>query len=211
GISIWIYPPALYPISSGISTTNSLIKEATLKLRTTLAFHFLIPNTASGIVISMSCFTFTWQARRIPSDSSFFEKWGVSVGRADPPPESTWHSHWMQVPPPPQAEGRNIFLAPKVESREFPEETSTFFSPLIVMVTGPEGDNFSLVNNSRATNNNNRTKKATTAMTTVPAVLTANIILIYLRLQLRYRRSSFPFPPILFCPLYPLRHWKWPR
>src|SRR5690606_12466004 len=113
----------------------------------------------------------------------------------------------MQVPPPPQAEGKKIFLELRVESREFPEETSNFFSPLIVMVTGPEGDNFSFVNNSRATNNNSRTIKAPTAMITVPPVLTARIILICLRLRLHYRRWSCPFPPNLFCCFFLCPPW----
>src|SRR5690606_18241633 len=104
----------------------------------------------------------------------------------------------MQVPPPPQADGKNIFFAPKVDKREFPEDTSNFFSPLMVMVTGPEGDNFSLVNSKRATNNNNRTIKAAMAMMTVPPVLTARIILICLRLRLRYRRPFDPGPPFPF-------------
>ena len=37
-------------------------------------------------------------------------------------------------PPPPQAEGKNIFWFPKVDSKEPPDATSTCFSPLIVMV-----------------------------------------------------------------------------
>src|SRR5690606_25119949 len=150
------------------------------------------------MVISISCFTFTWQDKRAPWASSFLEKCGVSVGRASPPPEITWHSHWIQVPPPPQAEGRKIFLELRVVKREFPEETSNFFSPLIVMDTGPEGDSFSLVNNNRATNNNNRTIKLTTAMISVPPILTAILILIALSLHTPYRRLLFPFPPNTF-------------
>src|SRR5690606_35432864 len=128
------------------------------------------------MVISISCFTFTWQANLAPCCNSFLEKWGVSVGKASPPPESTWHSHWIQVPPPPQADGKNIFWFPKVDKREFPDPTSIFFSPLMVMVTGPEGDNFSLVKSNKATNNNNKTKKATTVIRMVPPVLAAKII-----------------------------------
>jgi hypothetical protein len=63
-----------------------------------------------------------------------------------------------------------------VDSNEPPEETSIFLVPLMVMVTGPEGDNFSLVNNNKATNINSSTKKATTVMVTVPKVLAANNI-----------------------------------
>ena len=47
----------------------------------------------------------------------------------------------MQVPPPPQAEGKNILLFPNVESNVPPEPTSTSCSPLIFNITGPEGNN----------------------------------------------------------------------
>ena len=60
------------------------------------------------MVISISCFTLTWQDKRAPCFNSFLEKWGVSVGNASPPPDKTWHSHCIQVPPPPQADGKNI-------------------------------------------------------------------------------------------------------
>jgi hypothetical protein len=86
----------------------------------------------------------------------------------------------MQVPPPPQAEGRKIFLSPRVDRRELPEATSSFFSPLMVMVTGPEGESFSLVNNKRVTSSNKRIIKATTVIRMVPRVLVASIMLILL-------------------------------
>jgi hypothetical protein len=63
-----------------------------------------------------------------------------------------------------------------VDNNDPPELTSIFFSPLMVMVTGPDGDNFSLVNSNSATNNNSSIKKATTVITIVPIVLVANII-----------------------------------
>lgn len=44
------------------------------------------------------------------------------------------------------------------------------------MVTGPDGDNFSLVNSNNATNTNNKTRNATTVIKIVPPVLAANII-----------------------------------
>jgi hypothetical protein len=48
------------------------------------------------------------------------------------------------VPPPPQAEGRKIFLLPKVESNVEPAEAiSGFFSsPLMMILTSPEDTNF---------------------------------------------------------------------
>ena len=48
------------------------------------------------------------------------------------------------------------------------------------MVTGPEGDNFSLVNNNTLTKSNKSTKKAITVMVMVPMVEVANIMLIRL-------------------------------
>jgi hypothetical protein len=86
----------------------------------------------------------------------------------------------MQVPPPPQAEGKNTFWFTKVDNKVPPEATSIFFSPLMVMVTGPEGDNFSLVNNNTLTKSNKSTKKAITVMVMVPMVEVANIMLIRL-------------------------------
>jgi len=65
-----------------------------------------------------------------------------------------------------------------VDNKELPEATSISFSPLIVMVTGPEGDNFSLVKSNKATNSNSKIKKATTVITMVPNVVDANIILV---------------------------------
>ena len=50
----------------------------------------------------------------------------------------------------------------------------------MVIVTGPDGDNFSLVNNKTLTKSNKSTKKATTVMLMVPMVVVAKIILICL-------------------------------
>ena len=60
---------------------------------TTVASNFFIPKISSGMVISMSSLTFTWQPRRAPEASSFLVKLGTSVGRGSPPPLRTWHSH----------------------------------------------------------------------------------------------------------------------
>jgi hypothetical protein len=48
----------------------------------------------------------------------------------------------MQVPPPPQADGRKILLFPSVVSSVFPDSTSNSLSPLIFIFTGPDGNNF---------------------------------------------------------------------
>jgi len=63
-----------------------------------------------------------------------------------------------------------------VDNNDPPELTSIFFHHLMVKVTGPDGDNFSLVNSNSATNNNNSIKKATTVISIVPIVLVAKII-----------------------------------
>jgi len=86
----------------------------------------------------------------------------------------------MQVPPPPQAEGKKTFCDPKVVNNVEPEATSIFFSPLIVRVTGPDGESFSLVNNNNVTNNNKRIRNATTVISIVPPVLVAKIIFTFL-------------------------------
>jgi hypothetical protein len=73
----------------------------------------------------------------------------------------------MQVPPPPQAEGKKILLSPSVESNVLPEETSTSFSPLIRSFTGPEGIKRALTPKSIPTNINVMAKK-----TTILAIIT---------------------------------------
>jgi hypothetical protein len=73
----------------------------------------------------------------------------------------------MQVPPPPQAEGKKILLLPKVLNRVFPDETSTSLSPFIIKETGPEGNSFALAPKSIPTNRNVMTKKT---------IILANII-----------------------------------
>jgi hypothetical protein len=67
--------------------------------------------------------------------------------------------HCIQVPPPPQAEGKKILLFPSVESNVLPEETSTSLSPLIKRLTGPEGNNFALAPRSIPTKRKVMTKK----------------------------------------------------
>ena len=53
----------------------------------------------------------------------------------------------MHVPPPPHADGKNIFCALKVVNNESPEATSISFSPLILILTGPDGASFSFTSN----------------------------------------------------------------
>ena len=148
-------------MSSGISTTNSFINDATFQLRTTLAANFLIPNTSSGTSITMSSFTLTWHPKRQPSAISFLEKCGFSVGRISPPPSLTIHLHWIQVPPPPQADGKNILLSPRVDNSVLPDETSTSVSPLINSFTGPEGIKRALTPRSIPTKTKVMAKKTT--------------------------------------------------
>src|SRR5690554_2236562 len=116
------------------------MKEATLWFETTLASHSLTPRTSSSISICISSFTLTWQLRRIFSLISFLEKCGSSVGRILPPPSCTLQVHWIQVPPPPQAEAKNIFSLLKVFKRVSPAFTSSTLSPLIVILSLPGGE-----------------------------------------------------------------------
>jgi hypothetical protein len=70
--------------------------------------------------------------------------------------------HWIQVPPPPHAEGKNILLFPKVLNKVLPDETSTLFPPLINRETGPEGNNLALAPKSIPTKRKVMIKKTTT-------------------------------------------------
>ena len=66
----------------------------------------------------------------------------------------------MQVPPPPQADGKKILLFPRVDNKVPPEDTSTSFSPLTRSVTGPEGINLALTPKSIPTKRNKTNAKA---------------------------------------------------
>jgi hypothetical protein len=86
----------------------------------------------------------------------------------------------MQVPPPPQADGKKILFSPKVVSKVLPLATSISFSPLMVIVTGPDGDNFCFVKSNNVTNKSVNTKKAMTVAAITPVILAAkNIYLIF--------------------------------
>ncbi len=179
GMSIWMYPPDLNLrcSPSGSLTTNSLIKVATLWLLTTSHSHFLIPRTSSGITISMSSFTLTWQPRRHWLFCCFLVKKPVSVGRISPPPFVTRHLHMPQVPPPPQAEGRNIFSFESVERSDDPGLTVSSLSPLIVTLTLPEGVSFAFAYSSIATSNKVTASIAITATVTIVVIFMILLLL----------------------------------
>jgi hypothetical protein len=84
----------------------------------------------------------------------------------------------MQVPPPPHAEGKNIFWLPRVDNKVPPEATSISRSPLIIILTGPEGDSFCFTKRSTLMRSKEITKKATTVAMTVPVVPAAKIIML---------------------------------
>ena len=128
--------------------------------------------------IFISFFTFTWQPKRTPSANCLRVKCGVSVGRASPPPSCTWHSHCIQVPPPPQAEGKNIFSLLKVVSNVEPLSTSISLSPFMVITTFPEGKSLDFANSNSTTN------KRTITKNTMMLIITVFIILI-IRLEIR--------------------------
>src|SRR5690554_1746741 len=130
-----------------------------------------MPNISSGTAILRSCFTFTWQLRRQFSAISLREKYGDSVGRISPPPSKTWHLHMAQVPPPPQADGKKMSFSLNVVNKVFPDSTSSVFSPLISIFTGPEGESFDLANSRTATSNRVRTKNMATDMIIVMVII----------------------------------------
>jgi uncharacterized protein affecting Mg2+/Co2+ transport len=66
-----------------------------------------------------------------------------------------------QVPPPPQAEGKNILFPPRVESIVSPALTSKVFSPLMVSLTNPEEVSFALAYKITINNANKKIKKTT--------------------------------------------------
>ena len=63
----------------------------------------------------------------------------------------TWHLHWTQVPPPPQAEGRNTPLLPNVVRSVEPPSTSMVCSPLMVILSLPEGESLAFTKSKRLT------------------------------------------------------------
>jgi hypothetical protein len=66
------------------------------------------------------------------------------------------------VPPPPQAEGKNIFLLAKVVSMLEPPSTSILSCPFINILTGPEDVSFAFAYKIRLTSNKLKTKKTIT-------------------------------------------------
>jgi hypothetical protein len=69
--------------------------------------------------------------------------------------------HIAHVPPPPQADGRNIFSFARVDSNELPAETVNVFSPLMRIFTGPDCTNFFCAKSNISTNNKMITVNAT--------------------------------------------------
>jgi hypothetical protein len=81
-----------------------------------------------------------------------------------------------QVPPPPQAEGRNIFLLDKVVSKLNPASASIASCPFISIFTGPEAVSFAFANRIRPTRSNVN-KRNTVVLAIMVVVSNANIII----------------------------------
>ena len=155
----------------GSATMNSLMKVATFRLEITSHSHSLTERTEAGTRISMSPFTFTWQARRQWFFSSLRVKWTASVGRASPPPCSTCRRHCPQLPLPPHADGRKTLLSAMVDNSDLPDCASTFLSPFIVIVTAPVWTRYFLAIRSIITSSSVTPRKnPTPAITVVVAV-----------------------------------------
>ena len=138
----------------------------------------------------MSSFTFTWQPRRQLSATSLREKWGVSVGRMEPPPVFTWHLHWTHVPPPPQADGKNTPLLPKVVSSVEPPSTSSVCSPLMVILSLPAGESLAFTNRSRLTSIKMTVRKK--AMVRISVVVMSDQISMPMKLM-----NAMPMSPVM--------------
>ena len=125
---------------------------ATLWLETTSHSHFLTLRADSGTTILRFSLTLTWHPNLQWSSICFLLKNPTSVGRIVPPPSSTRHLHWPQLPLPPQADGRKIFCSARVASSELPGVTSTSFWPsLMLILTFPDGVSLILMKRSSAT------------------------------------------------------------
>src|SRR5690606_5324263 len=86
-----------------------------------------------------------------------------SVGSTSPPPSSTTHLHVAQVPPPPQAEGRNICCMARVVSSELPAGATKglLSSPFMTIFTGPDCTSFDCAYSSITTSRRIMRVKAT--------------------------------------------------
>ena len=135
----------------GRATINSLMKVATFLFEITSHSHSFTPNTDSGTIIFMSFFTFTWQPSRQWFSCCFREKCTCSVGKISPPPSNTWQRHWAHEPPPPHADGRNIFSLDSVLSKLLPVSTSICLSLLMVIVAFPDGTRYFFATSSITT------------------------------------------------------------
>jgi hypothetical protein len=67
-----------------------------------------------------------------------------------------------QVPPPPHADGKNIFLFTNVVRRLDPASTSIDSCPFIMILTMPEGASLAFANKIRPTKNNVKARKTVT-------------------------------------------------
>ena len=135
----------------GSATLNSLMKLDTLLLEMTVHSHSLTLRIASETLTLRSPCTFVWHPSRQWSLISFRVKCPFSVSRISPPPSSTCRRHCPQLPLPPQAEERCTPFSLRVESSEPPCSTSSFLSPLMVMVTFPLGLRYFLAISSTTT------------------------------------------------------------
>ena len=78
-------------------------------------------------------------------------------------------------PVPPQADGKNILLSPNVLNKVLPEATSISFSPLIVILTGPDGVNTDFAPSKIETRSSITTKNTITLVKTTK-VVAANVM-----------------------------------
>ena len=121
-------------------------------LDSTTHCHRFTPNTSSGTCTFMSCFTGAWHDNRQPSAASRRVKCPSSVGSMEPPPSLITHLHWAQLPPPPQADGKNNPAADSVCNNLSPAGTVIVFSPFISMLTLPDDTNLLRATKIKATN-----------------------------------------------------------
>ena len=77
------------------------------------------------------------------------------------------------VPPPPQAEGKNILFSPSVESIVLPASTSISFLPFTIILTFPPGESLAFAKSRTPTSAN------TTARNTNNVVISVSIFLYF--------------------------------
>ena len=154
---------------TGSCTLNSLMKVATLRLLTTVHSYSLTFRIDCGTTILRFSFTFTWQPKRQWSWICLRVKKPTSVGKIEPPPSTTRHLHWPQLPLPPQAEGRYTFCSARVLMRVLPTGTVSSLSSLMVIFTSPLGMSLLRTQSSKATSRSTMPRK--TAMLRIIVVV----------------------------------------